>query len=707
MRIDHFAYQQATRVSGFGLILQLVIGLLVLIFARVQSDTTLTWVSLMVLTGALAWIALVITFHQHRLERLEELETEELAATRGDRQSVFEAGAADARVAARRLELMHRVLVPAASMLMAGAYTLLAWRILGYFEALNDPKPSVEAFRVATNGGWMLAGCAFLALLCFVFSRWIAGMASLPAWQNLRGGAGVMVGNAIVLLAVAVGVALRYVDQPTVLERMAQALPFLLFGLAGEIVLNFVLNLYRPRRLGEIPRAAFDSKVLGLLAAPDSIVRGINEAVNYQFGFDITSSWGYQLLLRNVAKLGAIAAILLVAMSMVVVVGPGEQAVRLRGGRVVGDVSQGELVLKWPWPIETVEIWPVATVRSVQLGPKSLQQGYAWASDQPDDPERKPFIVSASTAARRAESAIAPTPVAGEDDAAARSVSTQFALVNADIVLNYRVRPTGLIDFLSFASEARSRRSPLTMRERALRAISLREATQFLATQPLDRVLSPDADSLGAALKGRIQAAFDAESCGVEVVSVLIPALRPPGESAGMFEELSIDTQNARKVLDEAQRVVNTTMAAVVGGTDVAREAVAAIERLRAAEREHGIGSAQAAELRRAVESILLRNPAQASSLVAKARARRWEVQLDASRNASEVAGQSAAFRAAPELYRQRRTMDVLGEQLARARMKYVIGADPGRVRMHIEMQEPESGLNLGDYLTKDGESGN
>ena len=54
MRIDHFAYQQATRVSGFGLILQLVVGLLVLIFARVQSDTTLTWVSLMVLTGALA-----------------------------------------------------------------------------------------------------------------------------------------------------------------------------------------------------------------------------------------------------------------------------------------------------------------------------------------------------------------------------------------------------------------------------------------------------------------------------------------------------------------------------------------------------------------------------------------------------------------------------------------------------------------------------
>jgi hypothetical protein len=95
-----------------------------------------------------------------------------------------------------------------------------------------------------------------------------------------------------------------------------------------------------------------------------------------------------------------------------------------------------------------------------------------------------------------------------------------------------------------------------------------------------------------------------------------------------------------------------------------------------------------------------------ASSVIAKARARRWEVQLDASRNASEVAGQSAAFRAAPELYRQRRTMDVLGEQLARARMKYVIGADPSRVRMHIEMQEPGTGLNLGEYMEKKSDGG-
>ena len=41
----------------------------------------------------------------------------------------------------------------------------------------------------------------------------------------------------------------------------------------------------------------------GGFAAPDSLVRSINEAVNYQFGFDLTSTWGYQLLVRSALKL--------------------------------------------------------------------------------------------------------------------------------------------------------------------------------------------------------------------------------------------------------------------------------------------------------------------------------------------------------------------------------------------------------------------
>ena len=165
-----------------------------------------------------------------------------------------------------------------------------------------------------------------------------------------------MVVNALVLLSVAVGIAFQFFENDGVLEGITWGLAIYMLLIAAEIVLNFVLNLYRPRRPGETPRPAFDSRILSLFAAPDSIVRSINEAVNYQFGFDITSSWGYQLLLRSFAWLLAFGLVVLIALSSVVVVEPGQQAVRLRGGRIVGSVYEGSTMFKLPWPLETVEV---------------------------------------------------------------------------------------------------------------------------------------------------------------------------------------------------------------------------------------------------------------------------------------------------------------------------------------------------------------
>ena len=352
MRTDHLAYQQATRVAGFGLLLQGVIGLVMLVYGVIFADSTFTIASMPVLCGLIVWAALIVVFHQHRLERLEALERDELAAERGMEAGIFEEGNSD--VAGRRLRLMHTWLMPVASLLLAGLLVLMGWMTLSWFGSLDSTDVQVKPFTVGPHLGWQLAITLGMALVAFIFSRFVAGMAARPAWAILRGGAGHMVGNALVLFAVSVGIAFRFFDNPAVLEGVAYGLAFYMLLVAAEIFLNFVLNLYRPRRPGEVPRPAFDSRVLSLFAAPDSIVRSINEAVNYQFGFDITSSWGYQLLLRSFAWLIVFAVVVLVGLSSIAVVGPGDQAVRLRGGRVVGDVQQGTVFFKWPWPFETV-----------------------------------------------------------------------------------------------------------------------------------------------------------------------------------------------------------------------------------------------------------------------------------------------------------------------------------------------------------------
>ncbi len=337
MRTDHLAYQQATRVAGFGLLMQLGIGLVMLVYGFVFADSAFQIASMPVLVGVIVWAALVIVFHQHRLERLEALERDELAAERGDDGGgIFAEG--DTDVAARRLRLMHTWLMPAASLLVVTLLVWLGWGTLAWFGKLDDPDVQLQPFGVGGNLGWQLAITLGLSLIAFIFSRFVAGMAARPAWANLRGGAGHMVGNALVLLAVAIGIAFRFFENPAVLEGVSWGLAIYMLLLATEIVLNFVLNLYRPRRPGEVPRPPFDSRILSLFAAPDSIVRSINEAVNYQFGFDITSSWGYQLLLRSAAWLLVFAVGSLITLSAIVVVEPGHQAVRLRGGEVIGDV---------------------------------------------------------------------------------------------------------------------------------------------------------------------------------------------------------------------------------------------------------------------------------------------------------------------------------------------------------------------------------
>jgi regulator of protease activity HflC (stomatin/prohibitin superfamily) len=564
----------------------------------------------------------------------------------------------------------------------------------------------ITPFAVGFGTGWQLAVCVALALVAFIFSRFVAGMAKQPAWQNLRGGAGFMVGTALVLSAIAVGLVANSFGKGKWMEPIVLAIGVGQVLFAAEIALNFVLGLYRPRRVGDNPRAAFDSRVLSLFAAPDSIVRSINEAVNYQFGFDITSSWGYQLLIRSTAWLLVLGVAVLVLLSCIVVVPPGQQAVRLRGGAIVGDVYEGTVMLKWPWPVETAAVLDVARIRTLPLGAKPIKVGRVnvWSEDENRDPDRYPYMVAAPTLTEQVKKGLSGREEGdARPDATADAVTQRFALVDADIVMSYRVSRDGLLDWLAFGSDARVRRTASDMRERILRDIALREVTRYLSTQPMDSVLSPRGDSLVRSLRERIQQAFDSAKAGIEVVAVQVPTLRPPsGEGAGMFEEISIDMQNARKLREEADRTARASMAAIAGSPERAAELVAAIAELERVETAEGEDSPAARERRAAVERMVLDGKGAAARVIAAARARRWAIVMGAAGDSAEVLGQAPSFRAAPELYKQFRTMQVLGRALAGVRVKYVLGESvAGRTDIDVTMKQAESGLNLADYLEK------
>jgi regulator of protease activity HflC (stomatin/prohibitin superfamily) len=717
MRIDHHAFQRATRVASVGLALQLAIALLLLIFGKTTgraegdgflSDSASVIASAWAFSGLLVWLGLIMLFHQSKLERLEALEFDGGPKV-DDQGRVFAVD--EARVARKRLDLMHRVLMPTLSLIYALLLIGLALGVLDWLRAISASSDR-GTFGTTTIPGWQLAVAFGSALVAFIFSRFVAGMAVQKAWANLRGGAAVMVGNALVCAAIGVGTVFRLLeDKPDaskpILEAIAIGIAVFMIVVAAETVLNFLLNLYRPRRAGEVPRPAFDSRVLSLLAAPDSIVRSINEAVNYQFGFDITSSWGYQLLLRNFARLFAIGTVVVLALTTLVVVQPQEQGLRLRFGSKVGDVYQGGPMTKLPWPVETALVLDVNRVRELQLGfvaPVKSSDFIVWGGDNEVASNANLFLVGAG--ARVNEGALG-FDLEAKEAATEAQATDQFALVEADIVLQYRVRDGQLAKYLEFSGDSRNRGDAANMRDRALKAVALREITRAMSVRSLDGVLSPPAsEPLVDALARAVQQAFDDLGCGVEVVGLSIPRLRPPGAEGGKFEELSIARQNGRRQIEAAQSTVNSTLSMIIGDVDRAGNLVKGIAQLQELESNFARTKdaairAEADALQARLEQMVLDSRAQAATVISSARARRWSTLMDAQTIAQEVLSQASAWDVDPGLFQTRKTMQVLGEALADVRVKYMLLPDPARVRVDIEMQEPTTGLNLGDYLEK------
>src|SRR4051812_8167838 len=294
MKADYLSYQHATHRSLLGLGIQLALGIVLLVYSIYAQDHAARTAAFYILIGVPLWLTLAVVFDQHRRERIEAVEAETFAASDAASSSVFERQAEDLRVAHKRLRWMYRFFVPTVTLLIAGLLIFVGmWRLQsGNSVWTNFEEPAYLNPREA-HRGWSIAIGLGIAFIGFLFARYMSGMAKQKVWESLRAGAAYAAGMALLGLAMAVG---HFIDIPgsdIVLRALVVVFPVLMIAMGAEFVVWFLLELYRPRKAGEFPRAAFESRVMGFLAAPDRIAESIGEAINYQFGYDVTDSWVY------------------------------------------------------------------------------------------------------------------------------------------------------------------------------------------------------------------------------------------------------------------------------------------------------------------------------------------------------------------------------------------------------------------------------
>ncbi len=324
-------------------------------------------VSWLIGASGLIWFVLLIQFHQRALAEQEKLDAGQLAG-RGE-ATIFETKGEQAQlfaVAQRRLELLEKWFLPVFSAFVA-AYQigigLYLFRVLLKGNLTSPKQPLICAVALVA-----------VAFISFLISRYATGLSSEPQWRPLKAGGAIFVGVAVITFGLAIVFAFVYFNfLVSILTVFNFFIPILLVILGGETALNVILDIYRPRLKEQYGRAAFDSRLLGIINEPGGILHTAAAAIDYQFGFKVSQTWFYKLLEKAIVPLVLFGAASIYLLSAVVVVGPDEQAIVEHFGRAVKDdsgvkVYQPGIMFKWPWPVDIAYKYPVNRIMELSIG---------------------------------------------------------------------------------------------------------------------------------------------------------------------------------------------------------------------------------------------------------------------------------------------------------------------------------------------------
>lgn len=659
MTADHLSYQRATTVSLIGLGIQGALAVILLIYGILGADAAAQTGAYAMLLGLPIWLALALVFHQHRLERMEAMENEAYAASTAAASTVFEEAGGDSRAQADRLAWMHKWFLPVMSLLGA-----LAFVGVGGFRLFMTSWQMEEdaTYSPPTQAGWAISLGVGTAVIGFIFARFVAGMAKQKVWALLHAGSGAAVSSAliggVIALAHFIFVSAR---NEWVIRALAPAVAIFMIALGAEMILNLVLNLYRPRSAGEFQRPAFDSRVLAFVAAPDKLAESLSEAINYQFGFNVSSTWFYQLFARSVAALLILGALVLWGMSVFTIVRPHERGLLLRNGELVREVGPG-LVIDLPWPFVRVERFTSEAVNQLHVG------------TPPPEPD-KPILWTNDHTLNESYVLVQPSGGAAAD-------SGDMNMVALEVPIHYVVRDLKAYTLLAQdgprGREDENRRSLLT-------ALASSTVMQYVATRTVDEVLGEGRRDMNERIRALVQQEFDKAGSGVEVIFAGVAGAHPEKTVAPAFEDVVEADQKRLIEVEKAEADAIRTLAGVVGDVDRAKAIVAALdewEDLKNAKAPAEEATRQEQEINELIASA----GGEAAALISAARAARWETYLRARGTAAASVGLIASYRAAPLPFRVARYLDALREGTSGSR----VWITPLNTRVNLNMEEME-----------------
>ncbi len=625
--------------------------------------------SWLILDAALIWLVLTIEFHQRTLAEQEKLDMQQMAETEKG-HTIFEQEKEKAQifaVAQKRLKTFQKWFLPVFAALLA-AYQL------GIGLYLFNTLPKIS--QMQTQRPLICLVCMMgISFVTFLLSRYATGMSAKPQWRPLRAGASLLL--AVTILSFILGICLALANWQifTPVYILQWVAPALLVVLGAETALNIILDIYRPRITGVYQRAAFDSRLLGIINEPGGVFRSLAGAIDYQFGFKVSQTWFYQLLERTIIPLILFAAITMYLLTAVVVVNSHEQAIVEHFGNPLDREGNVRILkpgidLKWPWPVDIAYKYPVKKIMEISVG---------FVPEQDPEKRFKPRLWRDEHYKEEYDLLVASEQLkTGQDEAA-----YPFSIIKAAIPVQYRVK-----DLYAFLYNHKNT-------EEVLENICYHELTKFAASSQIemDTPQALEKSLLGAGrehakrdLTKRIQRAADRKNLGVQIVLVGLQGIHPPSEIADAYQKVIAAVQQKQADILAAQAHRNKTLSELAGSMQKANQLYDIALEYQQAEKQND--PEQIKILGRKLDDALETAEGDIFKILRESQSYKFERIAISKATGERFAGQLKGFQAAPAIYQQQQRLLVLEKALQNIRKYLVAVANTNIEVIIIDLQE-------------------
>jgi modulator of FtsH protease HflK len=572
--------RRGKNVALVGAVLQALVTVVAVVIWQLTGSRA-ALISLWFLLGGLPlWLLTMLLFYARQLAAQEDIELETLNT--GDGETIFSDGGQMQMCPARsRVIFLEKWIVPLFTLLFAAYQAGLAIVMLRYLQKI-DTTPETFAVVARAPGAVFLIIAGFAA---FLFSRYATGMSSNREWSLLRANGSYTLVASIFLWACALAIGLASAGNELIDIIVAYVLLGIQLIFAVELLMYFVLDIYRPRIYGEEYRTSYDSRVFALLAEPSRVGHSIADTINYQFGFEVSSTWFYKLVSRAFVPLIIFGVIVIFLLSSIVIVNEGEVYIVKTFGKLQGGENstlKSGIHLKWPWPVSSAERFDTGVTHEIVLGvgqgkaPMRTKEGrelVIWSEEHGfSSRQEKDFLIAVPPRAKSDQE------LASQDEGKAPTPSVN--IIKLVVVIRYRVT-----DPYKYGYKYTNSKS-------VMENVAREAMVQYCASATLDRRVGDDSKRpQGLMSFGRIAASRELKKriserlgsgnldIGVNVEYLGIASAHPPSSAVPDYEKVLESERLQDKQRFEAEAKASKILADVSGDPAQALQLYLALHR--------------------------------------------------------------------------------------------------------------------------------